>query len=93
MQMVFLTQMSLNSILSLMTLLELHGKNTYPVVRYAVDIESIKKIFIQYAIYVRNFSEISLELLWRGLPDFCLPTLYQELFYCKGNLIAAVYVH
>lgn len=43
MQMVFLTQMSLNSVLSLMTLLELHGKNTYPVVRYAMDIESIKK--------------------------------------------------
>lgn len=29
--------------ISLLTLLELHGKSTYPVVKYAVDIERLKK--------------------------------------------------
>lgn len=80
--------------ISLLTLLELHGKNTYPVVRYAVDIESTKKKkkSNKCMYFLCNFFK-TLELLWRGLPDLYFRTLYQELFYCKGNLIAAVCVH
>lgn len=46
--------------ISLLTLLELHGKSTYPVVKYAVDIERLKKKSI-YPINVCNFSVTALE--------------------------------